>query len=95
MGDDRHLAVHAGTSEEFDFEDGMSRNSSHTEWYVPLLREFSARIRSGDRATAPLEEAIHVTRLLARVYESAACALTLPFDVANTASASAAGGRPC
>ena len=70
-GDDRHLVLHAERPETFLFEDGLSGNSSHADWYAPLLREFSARVRRGDRTTRPLDEALYVTRLLATVYESA------------------------
>ena len=71
VGDDRRLVLYADRTEELFFEDDMSRNSSHSDWYAPLLREFSARVRGGDRTTLPLDEALYVTRLLATIYESA------------------------
>jgi uncharacterized protein (TIRG00374 family) len=70
LGDDQHVVVHAATDEEISFAEGMSRNSSHSDWYAPLFQDFVARIRSGDRSTEPLDEALFVARLIASAYES-------------------------
>lgn len=77
VGNEDHLRVHADTIEEFTFE-GMSRDSSHSEWYAPLLREFTHRVRTGQRGTVALEEAVFVTRLITRAYESSRGGRTLP-----------------
>jgi hypothetical protein len=77
-GDDRHVTLHADRTEEQFFDEGMSRNSSHAEWYAPLLREFCARVRDGDRTTRALDEAMYVTRLLASIYESAERGMVVP-----------------
>ena len=77
-GDDRGLRVHADTDEEVRFDEGMSRDSSHSDWYTPLFRDFAGRVRSGDRGTDPLDEALYVTRLITRAYESSKEGQTLP-----------------
>jgi uncharacterized protein (TIRG00374 family) len=77
-GDDDRVLVRAATTEEVSFSDGMSRNSSHSEWYAPLLRGFVDRVHRGDPGTAPLEEALYVTRVIARAYESSEQGRALP-----------------
>jgi predicted dehydrogenase/uncharacterized membrane protein YbhN (UPF0104 family) len=81
-GDDQRVAVHAAKSEEVSFDQGMSRNSSHSDWYAPLMRGFVDRIRRRDTAGEPLEEAVHVARLIARAYESSELQRALPLAVA-------------
>jgi len=81
-GDDQRVAVHAAKSEEISFEQGMSRNSSHSEWYAPLMRGFVDRIRRRDSSSEPLEEAVHVARVIARAYESSERQRALPLAVA-------------
>jgi uncharacterized protein (TIRG00374 family) len=71
VGDDERIVLLADRKEEIRFDDGMSKNSSHSEWYTPLLREFSAQVREGGRSEQPLDEAVHVTRIIERAYESA------------------------
>jgi hypothetical protein len=70
-GDDQRIEVHAARSEVVEFEDAMSGSSSHADWYTPLLREFSAQVRDGRRDDDPLEEAMQVTQVIERAYESA------------------------
>lgn len=70
VGDDERVIVRASTTDEVSFSDGMSRNSSHSEWYAPLMRGFVERVRRGDASTGPLEEALYVTRVISRAYES-------------------------
>ena len=70
VGDDERLIVRAATTEEVSFAEGMSRNSSHSEWYEPLMRDFVERVRGGDRSTGPLDEALFVARVIERAYES-------------------------
>jgi len=98
VGDDRRLVLHADRTEELFFDDDMSRNSSHGEWYAPLLREFSTRVRQGDRTTVPLDEALYVTRLLATIYESAERGVALQLvgreDAARPAAVVDAGPAP-
>lgn len=69
-GDDEQLTLHADTTETISFADGMSRNSSHSEWYRPLLSDFIGRVRRGDASDGPLAEALYVARVIARAYES-------------------------
>jgi hypothetical protein len=78
LGDEERVRVLADTTEEFPLPGGMSVNSSHSEWYAPLLRDFARRIRGGHRGAGPLEEALYVTRLVARVYESGRMGCALP-----------------
>ena len=70
LGDEERVKVQAGDTEEIALPAGMSTNSSHSDWYAPLLRDFLERIRRGDHGTGPLEEALYVTRVIARAYES-------------------------
>ncbi len=70
VGDDERVVVRAATTEEVPFADGMSRNSSHSEWYRPLMLDFVDRVRRGDRSWGPLDEALYVARVIARAYES-------------------------
>jgi glycosyltransferase AglD len=70
VGDDERVIVRASATEEVSFADGMSRNSSHSEWYAPLMRGFVDRVRQGDASTGPLEEALYVARVISRAYES-------------------------
>ncbi len=70
VGDDERLVVRAATTEEVSFAEGMSRNSSHSEWYAPLMRGFVERVRRGDASAGPLEEALFVARVIDRAYES-------------------------
>jgi predicted dehydrogenase/uncharacterized membrane protein YbhN (UPF0104 family) len=78
VGDDEKLQIHAEEREVITFDEGMSRNSSHSEWYAPLLRRFVERVRSQDRGLEDLEEALYVTRLTTRAYESSLEGKNLP-----------------
>jgi glycosyltransferase AglD len=69
-GDDERVSLHADTHEEIAFAGGMSQDSSHSEWYAPLLVDFTDRVRRGDVGTEALDEAVYVTRLISRAYES-------------------------
>jgi uncharacterized protein (TIRG00374 family) len=77
-GDDVRVLVRAATTEEVPFSDGMSKSSSHSEWYSPLMRDFVDRVHRGDASTGPLEEALYVTRIIARAYESSEEGRALP-----------------
>ena len=82
-GDESHVTLRADRVEEIPMPDGMSRDSSHSEWYQPLLRNFAQRVRFRDPCTAPLEEALYVTRLIARAYESCEEGRALPLLESN------------
>jgi hypothetical protein len=78
VGDEERVVVRAATTEEVPFAAGMSGNSSHSEWYAPLLRGFVDRVRQGDASTGPLEEALSVARVISRAYESSRLGRALP-----------------
>ncbi|HXK08701.1 MAG TPA: lysylphosphatidylglycerol synthase domain-containing protein [Vicinamibacteria bacterium] len=84
-GDDERVLVRAATTEEVSFADGMSKNSSHSEWYAPLMRGFVDRVRRGDPGTEPLEEALYVARVISRAYESSEQGRALPLAEAPPA----------
>jgi predicted dehydrogenase/uncharacterized membrane protein YbhN (UPF0104 family) len=77
VGDDQSLTVRAARTETLRFDDGMSKNSSHAEWYVPLLREFTEAMQGRARDDEPLEEALFVARLTDRAYASSGRTLSL------------------
>ncbi|HVP39388.1 MAG TPA: Gfo/Idh/MocA family oxidoreductase [Candidatus Saccharimonadales bacterium] len=70
--DDRIVLARDGTERELKFDAGMSANSSHAEWFVPLFREFAARVRRRDYARDGWEEAVASQRTLEACYRSAA-----------------------
>ena len=71
VGDDEKVTLRADTTEEVSFaEQGMSSNSSHSEWYAPLMQDFVSRVRCGNSSQEPLDEALYVARVIARAYES-------------------------
>jgi uncharacterized protein (TIRG00374 family) len=78
VGDDRRLSVHADPAEEVAFASGLSKDSSHSEWYAPLFHRFAERARTGDAGSAALDEALYVTRLTAKAYESSERGQALP-----------------
>jgi hypothetical protein len=80
IGDDERVVVRAATSEEVSFADGMSRNSSHSEWYAPLMRDFVERVRTRDSSSGPLDEALYVTRLITRAYQSSDERRAIPLE---------------
>jgi predicted dehydrogenase/uncharacterized membrane protein YbhN (UPF0104 family) len=82
-GDDQRIELLTDRREEIRFEEGMSKDSSHSEWYTPLLREFSLRVREGGPSYEALDEAVHVTRVIERAYESARLGHALPLTPAS------------
>lgn len=87
VGDDQHVVVRAATTEEVSFTDGMSKNSSHSEWYAPLMKDFVRRVRQRDTSPGPLDEALYVARVIARAYESSAQGRALQLDPSGPAPA--------
>ncbi len=85
VGDDTSVRLRADTNEEIDFANGMSGNSSHSEWYAPMFQDFVARVRAERPTGEPLEEAVYVTRLITRAYESSLEGRKLPLMAAPTA----------
>jgi uncharacterized protein (TIRG00374 family) len=92
VGDDERVVVRAAATEEVTFDDGMSRNSSHSEWYAPLFADFLDRVGRRDTDRRPLDEALYVTRVISRAYESSAQRRALPLD-AGTAIPGRVGER--
>ena len=80
VGTETGIRVQAAATEEFTLPGGMSANSSHSEWYAPLMLEFTERVRRGDRSQGPLDEALYVTRVISRAYESGRQGCTLPLE---------------
>jgi uncharacterized protein (TIRG00374 family) len=83
VGDEEKIRIQADTTREIKFADGMSGNSSHAEWYAPLMQDFVSRVRAGapDQAAhdhGPLDEAIYVSRLIERAYDSSRQGRELP-----------------
>jgi uncharacterized protein (TIRG00374 family) len=78
VGDDEHLTVRAASTEEVSFTEGMSKGSSHSDWYAPLMRGFVDRVRRRDASTESLDEALYVARIIARAYESSEQGRALP-----------------
>ncbi len=68
VGDDERVVVRAAATEEVSFDDGMSRNSSHSEWYAPLFARLRrprapARHRPAAARRGALRHARHRARL--------------------------------
>jgi predicted dehydrogenase/uncharacterized membrane protein YbhN (UPF0104 family) len=78
VGDEERVIVRAATTEEVRFDHGMSGSSSHSEWYSPLFSGFVDRVRRHDAGSEPLEEAVYVSRVIARAYESSEQQRSLP-----------------
>jgi predicted dehydrogenase len=71
VGDDHSVVLTAeSVREEAAFGQGISGNSSHSEWFAPLFREFLGRVESGQRTHDGIEEALYTMRLVARTYEA-------------------------
>ena len=87
VGDEQSLTLHGETSEDIRFADGMSQDSNHSEWYAPLFRQFAERVRTRDHGLGPLDEALYVTRLIARAYESSREGRALPLVAAAPVTA--------
>jgi len=84
-GDDHGLVLRAARTEQVGFGEGMSRNSSHSEWYAPLLRGFIERVRAREASREPLDEALYVARVIACAYQSSTEQRALPLTSASPA----------
>ena len=80
VGGDEGLEIHAAQTETISFGEGMSQNSSHAEWYAPLLVGFVDRVLAADPDTRALDEAVQVNRLIARAYESSEAGRSLSLE---------------
>jgi predicted dehydrogenase len=80
VGDEEKLQLFADTTEVIPLG-GMSRNSSHSEWFGPLFAEFVDRIRRDDLSTDAMDEAIYVARVTERAYASSRSGVRLPLNV--------------
>lgn len=71
VGDD-HLSIkYSNGHEEKDiFETGLSRDSSHSSWFTPLIKLFIHRIKNKDYRKDGLEEAILALRCILLAYQS-------------------------
>jgi uncharacterized protein (TIRG00374 family) len=94
LGDDRGVQIVADVREHVDFGGGLSQGSSHSDWYSPLFRRFAERVRADDHSSENLEEAVYVTRLITRAYESARTGRTLPLAEPTPAAALALAEDP-
>ncbi|HET6462278.1 MAG TPA: Gfo/Idh/MocA family oxidoreductase [Candidatus Krumholzibacteria bacterium] len=77
IGDDGRVAVVTERGVEEVPGASMSKDSTHSEWYAPLFRRFAERVRAKETEGESLEEALMVTRLIARAYQSSAESRTL------------------
>ena len=78
VGDDEG-AAYAETEEEIRFGDGMSRGSAHSDWYAPMFRAFTERVRRGEAKGEGLDEAVYVMRLISKAYASSSEGRSLAF----------------
>lgn len=95
VGDDRGVRLHADTREEIEFGEEMSRGSDHTDWYAPMFRTFADRVKRRDARSEGLDEAVYVTRLISRAYESSIQGRSLTLAAGDDEAMEAAGARPC
>ncbi|MEO8361941.1 MAG: Gfo/Idh/MocA family oxidoreductase [Vicinamibacteria bacterium] len=76
VGDEEKIQLIARTNREIPLG-GMSRNSSHSEWFAPMFAGFINRIRDKDLSPASMNEALYVARVTERAYESSKTGATL------------------
>ena len=79
VGDDDGVRLYADTEEEIRFGDGMSRGSAHSDWYAPMFRAFTERVRRGEARGEGLDEAVYVMRLISKAYASSSEGRSLAF----------------
>src|SRR5205823_5692247 len=81
-GNEDQISLDAdGQKEEIRFEQGLSHNSSHSEWYAPLFRDFLGRLgrRVEEEDGDGLEEGLDTVRFVTRAYESSSSGRRLGF----------------
>ncbi len=89
VGDEEKIQFLADTTEEIPLG-GMSKNSSHSEWFAPMFAQFVDRVRRADLDHAPLDESVYVARVIERAYASSRAGRALPIE--NEAAVALAGG---
>jgi len=72
------VRVWNGTEEKVALAGGLSRGSSHSEWYAPVFADFLRQIREGVRSREELDEAVYVARVISSAYESSRALAVLP-----------------
>ncbi len=72
VSDDRIALSAGGRERAIEFEAGMSAGSAHADWFVPLFKDFAARVRRRDYSRDGLDEALASARTLEACYRSAA-----------------------
>lgn len=80
VGDESRLQIFTDTTEEVAVA-GLSGNSSHSEWFGPLFREFLARVQAGEVEFGPLDEAVYVARVIERAYASSRAGQVMSLSV--------------
>jgi len=79
VGDEEKIHLLVETTEEIPLG-GMSKNSSHSEWFAPMFSEFVARVLRSDLDQAPLDESLYVARVIERAYASSKAGRALPIE---------------
>jgi predicted dehydrogenase/uncharacterized membrane protein YbhN (UPF0104 family) len=79
-GDEHEVRVWNGTEETIAHSGGLSRGSSHSEWYAPVFADFLRQIREGVRSREELDEAVYVARVISSAYESSRALAVLPLS---------------
>jgi predicted dehydrogenase len=89
VGDEEKIRLFTDTTTEVPLG-GLSKNSSHSEWFAPMFSEFLDRVLRRDLDQAPLDESVYVARVIERAYASSKAGRTL--FIRQEAAASLAGG---
>lgn len=77
VGDEERIRLFADVTEDIPLG-GLSRNSSHSEWFSPLFSQFVERVKAGNLDREPLDEALYVARVIERAYASSRSGRALP-----------------
>jgi predicted dehydrogenase/uncharacterized membrane protein YbhN (UPF0104 family) len=88
-GDEHEVRVWNGTEETVVLRGGLSRGSSHSEWYAPVVADFLGQIRDGVRSREDLDEAVYVARVISSAYESSRALAVRPLSAAPASAAAA------
>jgi predicted dehydrogenase len=89
VGDEEKIQLAVETTEVIPLG-GMSKNSSHSEWFAPMFSEFVARVRARDLDPGPLDESLYVARVIEQAYASSKAGRALPIE--HTPATALAGG---